>query len=432
MSEDSHARASRLNRDCHCVTLDRRRLANALGVQGDALGLASLLQSHPHLFADAGVYVAPEDLAQMAAIVRAVEDVVALPAWQQQAFARHAPLADGHAAGTTAGRGKAARGVFFGYDFHLDGGTPQLIEINTNAGGGLLNVALRAAQVACCDEARGQPLDCVDGAGLVAMFRAEWQRARGEQAPPLRRIAIVDDEPETQYLHPEFVLFQRLFAAHGIEAQILDAKSLRVDGDVLQSQAGWPIDLVYNRVTDFLLTDPAHAALSTAWRNDLAVVTPHPHAWALYADKRNLVTLTNTESLRALGADAGSVGILQSGIPQTLLLTPENAAELWAERRRWFFKPAAGFGSKAAYRGDKLTRGKWQEILDTPEPFVAQRVVPPGERRLQLHDSTTALKVDLRNYVYAGRVQLVTARLYQGQTTNFRTEGGGFAAVFAV
>ena len=42
------------------------------------------------------------------------------------------------------------------------------------------------------------------------------------------------------------------------------------------------------------------------------------------------------------------------------------------------------------------------------------------------------LKLDLRNYVYHGRVQLVSARLYQGQTTNFRTPGGGFAAVFSV
>ena len=41
-------------------------------------------------------------------------------------------------------------------------------------------------------------------------------------------------------------------------------------------------------------------------------------------------------------------------------------------------------------------------------------------------------KVDLRNYVYRGAVQLVSARLYRGQTTNFRTPGGGFAAVFPV
>jgi len=39
------------------------------------------------------------------------------------------------------------------------------------------------------------------------------------------------------------------------------------------------------------------------------------------------------------------------------------------------------------------------------------------------------MKLDIRNYTYDGKVQLVAARLYQGQTTNFRTAGGGFAPV---
>jgi hypothetical protein len=41
------------------------------------------------------------------------------------------------------------------------------------------------------------------------------------------------------------------------------------------------------------------------------------------------------------------------------------------------------------------------------------------------------MKFDLRNYVYDGAVQWVAARVYQGQTTNFRTPGGGFAPVFS-
>lgn len=42
----------------------------------------------------------------------------------------------------------------------------------------------------------------------------------------------------------------------------------------------------------------------------------------------------------------------------------------------------------------------------------------------------TALKMDIRAYVYNSEIQLLAARLYQGQTTNFRTQGGGFAPVF--
>ncbi|MCD6042842.1 MAG: hypothetical protein K0R40_2445, partial [Burkholderiales bacterium] len=89
-----------------------------------------------------------------------------------------------------------------------------------------------------------------------------------------------------------------------------------------------------------------------------------------------------------------------------------------------FFKPATGYGSKAAYRGEKLTRRVWMEILQGD--YVAQDLVAPSERRTGPERS---MKVDIRNYVYAGAVQLLAARLYQGQTTNFRTEGGGFAPV---
>jgi len=89
----------------------------------------------------------------------------------------------------------------------------------------------------------------------------------------------------------------------------------------------------------------------------------------------------------------------------------------------------AGFGSRAAYRGDKLTRRVWQDIL--AGDYVAQAIVAPGQRVMAGHDATDALKFDLRAYAYDGAVQWVAARLYQGQTTNFRTPGGGFAPVYS-
>jgi hypothetical protein len=49
-----------------------------------------------------------------------------------------------------------------------------------------------------------------------------------------------------------------------------------------------------------------------------------------------------------------------------------------------------------------------------------------------VNDAEVSLKYDVRCYVYDGQVQLVAARLYQGQTTNFRTPGGGFALVRVV
>ena len=63
--------------------------------------------------------------------------------------------------------------------------------------------------------------------------------------------------------------------------------------------------------------------------------------------------------------------------------------------------------------------------------YVAQRFAAPGERA-DVADPARMLKFDLRNYVYNGHVQLIAARLWQGQTTNFRTPGGGFAPVLTL
>lgn len=42
------------------------------------------------------------------------------------------------------------------------------------------------------------------------------------------------------------------------------------------------------------------------------------------------------------------------------------------------------------------------------------------------------MKLDVRLYAYNGAPLLMAARVYQGQTTNFRTPGGGFAPVFVI
>jgi hypothetical protein len=119
-----------------------------------------------------------------------------------------------------------------------------------------------------------------------------------------------------------------------------------------------------------------------------------------------------------------------AGVPRTVLVTNDNAQALWAARKKSFFKPAGGHGSKAVYRGDKLTKGVWAEIIRGG--YVAQDFAAPSERMIKLDGSPQARKADVRLYVYDGQVLLTAARLYQGQTTNFRTLGGGFAPVFVI
>lgn len=415
--------ASWLNQRCACVTLDRGQLLHELcGDPQDGALLAMIEDARPNLFSDTTVFVAARDLDAMRAFVAAHERIVALPGWQARA------LADAPGAARIS---SPARSVFMGYDFHLGDDGPRLIEINTNAGGGLLNAALARAQLACCNAVRSDGSALGSGAnaaaGFLAMFRNEWRLARADA--PLTHIAIADESPSLQYLLPEFLLFQRLFERARIRASICDPAELRVrDGKLWLGDA--VVDLLYNRSTDFAFDAAASEALREAWENDLAVITPHPRAHALYADKRHLALLSNADFLESIGVAPADVALCARVVPHTRLVTRDDADALWQTRREWFFKPASGFGSKATYRGDKLTRRVFDEIIGGD--YVAQRIVLPSPRVKQVDGSAVELKSDLRAYAYCGEVQLFAARLYRGQTTNFRTPGGGFAAVAAV
>ena len=195
------------------------------------------------------------------------------------------------------------------------------------------------------------------------------------------------------------------------------------------------IDLVYNRLTDFYLEQATGAALREAYLQQAIVLTPHPQAHALYADKRHLALFSDAARLQALGVPQATQQILLEHVPRTEVVDATDAQRLWDSRRGLFFKPVAGFGSRAAYRGDKLTKRVWQDIV--AGDYVAQAIVTPGERMVADPDtaigktSGKAMKFDLRAYTYEGAVQWVAARLYQGQTTNFRTPGGGFAPVYS-
>jgi len=434
----STSSASTLNRACLCATINPAALEHELtATLGDSGFYRTISETRPHLFSATAVFVTPEQVSSMRAVIEAVETVVATPAYRTVALAQ---------ATTAAAHDPHCPGAFLGYDFHLGEQGPRLIEINTNAGGALLNVYLARAQKACCPEMHGLTTGPVALAALeeefVAMFRHEWAAARSTS--PLTRIAIVDDAPATQYLYPEFVLFQALFRRHGIDALIADPSELEIVNGRL-AHANGPVDLVYNRLTDFALDEPEHVVLRTAWRDNLALITPHPRVHALYADKRNLIPLTDPDWLRSAGIPSAVIEILLRGIARTRLVERAHDDALWAERKRLFFKPAGGYGSKAVYRGDKLTRRVWEEIL--AGDYVVQELVPPGERQVQVETETTAMdggsagdagavlrptafKYDVRCFVYAGKIQLLAARLYQGQVTNFRTPGGGFAPVF--
>jgi hypothetical protein len=404
----SNGLAEKLNGDCRSAIVDRAALQHAMQREG-GVWRSLVAERCQHLFADTPVFVSAEQMRQMRAVIAAAEQVVKLPGWNDGSS--DAPL--------------SAKGVFYGYDFHLNGDGAHLIEINSNAGGGFLNALLLDSQ-----REAGWPGAAAAEANLeqafLEMFRNEWRLERGDAA--LQSVAIVDEQPEAQYLYPEFLLAQRMFERAGIAACIADPSALHTRGDELYL-GGQKIGLVYNRLTDFSLQ--RHPVLRQAYLEGGAVVTPGPAHYAQYADKRNLARLTDADALRALGASEADIAALLAGVPQTRLVQAADQERWWQERKQWFFKPAEGYGSKGSYSGAKLTRRVFEEIMRGG--YVAQRMAAPGERMVCAEGAEPQpLKYDVRCYVYGGRVQLVAARLYQGQTTNFRTPGGGFAPVRVV
>ena len=415
--------ANRLNQECYCITLDRKALNTSLQDQlaenrNNPIGANELNK----LFSATPVFVPKTEIAAMERIVEAIESAARLPSYQQQVLS-WAPKIAAFDPGPI--------GALMGYDFHLGRDGPQLIEVNTNAGGAFLNVLLARAQKRCCNAsqqsvATTQMLDTFEES-VFTMFKQEWQRQSAVAMP--NRIAIVDNDPKNQFMFLEFELARQLLQARGIDTVILDPSELDyVDGAL--TAHGQKVDMIYNRLVDFTFEEPDHALLKRAYLEGAVVVTPNPHVHAMLANKHNLTLLSDPQTLRAWGLNDAAAECLEKSVPRTKLVSRDEAAALWRTRRQLFFKPVAGHGSKGVYRGSKLTRRVFENILD--EDYIAQTFVPAGERSIKIDDTVTTRKVDIRLYTYDGQLLLPAARVYQGQTTNFRTPGGGFAPVFQV
>jgi hypothetical protein len=413
--------SDKLNSKCFCQTLDRTTLMQNLEPESvNAPIWEDLQNTHPYLFASTPAFVSELDLEKMLATVEAVERVSRMTAYRDSVLSAAAEIAR---------RDFGPRGVFMGYDFHLTADGPKLIEINTNAGGAFLNSALLNAQRACCKAANDHFVLHVRGGfetAVATMFQNEWL-LQGRKVP-LRTIAIIDDAPQQQYLFPEFILAKSVLERQGFEAIICDPLELSFSDDKLRIGTH-TIDLVYNRLVDFTFEKPAHDVLRRAYLEGAVVVTPNPQLHRLLANKSNLIILSDQDELRRMGVSGDDIAALAT-VPRAQLVTPTNLEQLWKERKRLFFKPLSGHGGKAVYRGDKITKSTWAEIMKGN--YIAQELVTPSERSVKVGGISEARKMDLRLYTYDQKLLIAAARLYQGQTTNFRTPGGGFAPVFIV
>lgn len=279
--------------------------------------------------------------------------------------------------------------VLMAYDFHysFESDKLSLIEINTNASGYLI-VELIYQALSKTAPPWGNALN-----NLKESFLNELQLAEIKKSP---RIAIIDDHIDQQKMYSEFLMFEQLFKSWGWQAALCDQARVPLD----------KVDLIYNRSTDFLFSDPNLLYLRQAFLSKQLAFSPHPKEYLLLAAKDRLITLSEHNASET--------------IPKSFYLKGRSDYEsIWSGRKNLFFKPLRSYGSKGAYKGSSISRKTFEGLLN--QEFLAQEYCPPGE--------LNEWKFDLRFYAYKDRIHLGAARVYQGQVTNFNTAGGGLSRI---
>ncbi len=308
--------------------------------------------------------------------------------------------------------------VLMSYDFHLDGETPRLLEINTNASGYLLADALYNMHT--------QPNPFPQAMNsLNKAFTEEFQQLGIKGSP---HIAIIDEAPHTQKMFPEFLLYKSLFEKWGYTADIYDYTDLTYREGALFAEEK-KIDFIYNRYCDFTLSDPSSDELRRAYLGGACGFSPNPKEYILLADKKRLVQMSSDGWLESVSTPDISVDAISSVLCPTWHASEfADITEVWQQRKQWFFKPAQSYGGASAYRGNSISHKVFNRVMS--EDTLIQQYVPAAKIRFDSDVTSAVWKYDLRAYAYGSEVQMLVARIYQGQITNFKKAYGGYCPVF--
>lgn len=302
------------------------------------------------------------------------------------------------------------RPMLLSYDVHPTPDGPVLIEVNTNAGGVLTAIeAARQGNECCADWERGQ-LE----ARLLALFRRDLL---GVDRASTGVVAIVDDQLSGQALLPEMSALAELIRPLAEQVLVIDAAEL-VFSDGRLRHGATPIDRVYWRSTDFLLTAQEHSAVRRAVLEKTTVLAPSAEAYAAIADKRRFVEWS-TEPVLARDHDTG----ITFRIAQTLPMAARSAADWYEDRNQWVFKPASGYASRGVYVGKSVSRRKLAEL--PANDYLAQRYAPHPV----IDRNGRQWKYDVRFFADRGQIIGAAARVFHGQVLGMREPGSGFAPI---
>ncbi|OYZ23005.1 MAG: hypothetical protein B7Y39_06485 [Bdellovibrio sp. 28-41-41] len=301
------------------------------------------------------------------------------------------------------------KSLFMSYDFHLSSESkPKLIEINTNAAFLALGHYLYKAH----GLDTGLDFKIED---LKDLFLQELKLQN--KNPTVPHVLIVDEKPHEQKMFLEFLIVQELLQSFGWQCSIADVSDYEK----------YKADIVYNRYTDFYLNNPEAQAMRRDFLNRATCFSPNPFEYFLLADKQRMIDWTDDGFWQSLNFPADQAELIKDVLPKTLSFKPELKDDLWSKRKHLFFKPKNSFGSKQSYKGASISKKVFEEVAN--EHFLAQELLPAPEVMIKTPDGDKNFKFDLRCYAYQDQLQLVIARVYQGQVTNLKTKWGGFAPV---
>lgn len=406
-----------LNQHCFCNTIIPLSIAHHLQPLG------ALEKKVAAIFNPYSIYVSQGTMNTINAFITAYIRLASLPAFQQTIL-KNSPYP----------MPTSVSGDLLSFDFHLSLEGPRLIEINTNPAGAYYAAILDNSNQGCAQHGIQNPHYTKQLTNfeqqIFQLFSTTWRHLCPSRA--LKTVLILDNHPKNQHYYPEFLLYQRAFSRHGVQTIIADPSELSLTSAGLSYQ-NIPIDMIYNRLTDFYLQQPLHHAIREAWLNRQVILSPSPHAYALHADKSNLIVFSDLPRLQALGCTLGDQGLISATLPKTMSTQGLEPDWLWQRRKDYYFKPLTGFGSKGVFLGSKITHRVFNEIITGP--YLIQENIPPSRRTVQINDEITELRVDIRAYRMIGPegnllpYQSNIARVYHGQTTNFSTPGSGFSPI---
>lgn len=304
----------------------------------------------------------------------------------------------------TANAMHAEASVLMGYDFHLSDEGPRLIEINNNAGG------LYIGDNGWMKQPMIPELSASLRQRIAAMFPTSWQY-----------LAIMDEDVSNQYMYPEMQAYADILRQDGRIVFLVSPEDIqqRDDGLYVENQR---LDGIYNRHTDFYLETPEMKHIRDALMSGQVALNPHPRSYALLGDKSRMVDWWHKGLLDSCLSTA-DVAFVRSIVPEIHMLADCNHEQLWKERKKWVFKPAARHGGKGVVLGKAMSRKRF-ESLDS-ETTVVQRYVPPS----QIEHDNVSYKFDVRLYMHGENLIAIAGRLWRGQVTNFREDGSGWAAL---